>query len=87
MNEAINMAGTQSTLMREEPMVKEEIQRPQEVLQRHNITIRFLSVGCVIEIGCKTIPFTNVSEAMKELNEYVANPSVATEKWYRIFNK
>jgi hypothetical protein len=58
----------------------------QELLEGYNISIRFLSIGCIIEVGCKSIPFTNVEEALKELSEYVKNPYEIGEKWKRIFN-
>ena len=64
---------------RERPMVdreckKEYIPNKQQILKDYEISIRFLSVGCVIRVGCKEIPFRRVSEAMEELNKYVSNP-------------
>lgn len=59
----------------------------QSALREYSINIRFLSVGCVIEVGCKSIPFTNVDEAMTELNNYVKNPQEAVNKWEKIFNQ
>jgi hypothetical protein len=58
----------------------------QNWLREYHISIRFLSIGCVIDIGCKSIPFTSVDEAMKELNAYVANPKEAIEKWNKILD-
>ena len=55
-------------------------------LKEHHVNIRFLSIGCVIDIGCKSIPFTSIDEAMKELNAYVANPKEAIEKWNKILD-
>jgi hypothetical protein len=43
-------------------------------------------VGCVINVGCKEIPFTNVSEAMEELNKYVSNPYEEGKRWNQIFD-
>ena len=56
------------------------------MLRDNDISIQFFSVGCVIRVGCKSVGFNNVEEAMKELNEYVANPREATKKWNKIFN-
>lgn len=59
----------------------------QEVLQQHNIFIEFLSVGAMIRIGCKTIPFRSAKEAIEELYAYVNNPKREIERWKKIFNK
>ena len=69
------------------PEPQEYIPSRTELLQRHEIVIQFMSVGCVIRIGCKSIPFESVDEAMKELNEYVNNPRKSTKKWEKVFGK
>ena len=58
-----------------------------DLLRNNDININFLSSGCIIRIGCKTIAFSTVEEGMNELTMYVANPSKSIEKWYAIFNK
>lgn len=71
------------------PMQEEaRLQEPsrQYFLREYPITIRFLSIGCVVEVGCKHIPFQNIDEAMKEINEYVANPREMQEKWRKILD-
>lgn len=65
---------------------KEYIPPKVEILQRNEIRIRFLSIGCVITVGCKEIPFTNLEAAMGSLEEYVKDPHTATKKWNEIFN-
>lgn len=69
------------------PCTQEYIPSPTEFLQRHRIEIEFLSVGCLIRIGCKSIPFESVEDAMRELNFYVNNPYAAHKKWEKIFDK
>ena len=69
------------------PEPQEYIPSRTELLQRHEISIQFMSVGCVIRIGCKSIPFESVNEAMAELNEYVNNPRKSTKKWEKVFGK
>ena len=76
---------------RERPMVdreytKEYIPNKQQILRDYEINIRFLSVGCVIRVGCKEIPFTNVGDAMVELNKYVSNPYEEGKRWNTIFD-
>jgi hypothetical protein len=64
----------------------EYIPKKQEILREYEIGIRFLSIGCVIRVGCKEIPFTDVNEAMTELSNYVANPYEEGKKWNKIFD-
>jgi hypothetical protein len=69
------------------PELHEYIPTRTELLQRHEIVLQFMSVGCLIRIGCKSIPFESVEDAMKELNEYVNNPRKSTKKWEKILGK
>ena len=71
--------------MMAESYSKEYIPNKQQILREYGISIRFLSVGCVISVGCKEIPFTNVGEAMEELNKYVSNPYEEGKKWNTVF--
>lgn len=72
------------TVMQEESSLKQPSR--QYYLREYPITIRFLSIGCVVDVGCKSIPFTNVDEAMKEVNAYVANPSKEMDRWRSILD-
>jgi len=58
-----------------------------ELLGWHQINIKFLSIGCVIEVGCKSVPFSTVKEGMEALNAYVANPYEVTKIWNERFSK
>ena len=58
----------------------------QRMLRDNDVHIRFLSIGCVIDIGCKSIPFEDVNEAMKELMEYVNNPEETVKKWLKVLD-
>lgn len=68
-------------------MLKEPKLRKQEMLQNHEINIRFLSVGCVVRVGCKEIAFTTAREAMTAINDYVKNPHGESERWWKIFSE
>lgn len=57
----------------------------QEILREYELKIRFLSVGCVVSVGCKDIPFRSVKEAMEEVNNYVNNPYEEGQKWRKLF--
>ena len=58
-----------------------------ECLRDYSINLRFLSVGCIIEVGCKQIPFTTVKEGMIALNEYIANPWESRKMWEKVFSQ
>lgn len=58
-----------------------------ECLRDYSINIRFLSIGCVIEVGCKSVPFSTIDEGMKALNDYVANPYETRKIWEERFAK
>jgi hypothetical protein len=58
-----------------------------ELLGWHQINIKFLSIGCLIEVGCKSVPFSTVKEGMQALNDYVANPYEVTKIWNERFLK
>lgn len=53
----------------------------QQALSSYSINIDFLSIGCIIRVGCKSIPFQSVEEAMVELNEYIKDPLASGKKW------
>lgn len=80
------MMAERETPRMDEGYSKEYIPNKQQILREYGISIRFLSVGCVISVGCKEIPFTNVGEAMEELNKYVSNPYEETKRWNKIFD-
>ena len=69
-----------------EPELKKEYKpKKQELLREYEIRLRFLSVGCVVGVGCKEIPFRDIKEAMDYLNKYVENPFEEGMKWREIF--
>jgi len=55
-------------------------------LKEWPINIQFHSRGCVIQVGCKSVAFSDVDEAMKALNTYVANPGEESDKWRTILD-
>lgn len=65
--------------------IEEYIPHKTELLREYEINIRFHSVGCVISVGCKSVPFSSVEEGMKALNAYVASPFEEKKKWNKIF--
>ena len=57
-----------------------------ELLQEYEIRLQFLSLGCVVHVGCKSIAFETIESAMKELNEYVNNTYETQNKWRKILS-
>jgi hypothetical protein len=56
-----------------------------EILKHYTINIQFHSIGCVIEVGCKSVAFSTVEEGMRALIAYVENPFEEKKKWNKIF--
>ena len=59
----------------------------QECLRDHEVRIRFLTLGCIVSVGCKEIPFTTIKEGMLALNEYVARPYETRQIWEKRFQE
>ena len=57
-----------------------------ELLSQYEIRIKFVSLGCLISVGCKSFAFSTVEEGMKALNAYVENPVEECEKWIKLTN-
>lgn len=55
------------------------------LLREYDISIQFMSLGCAVQVGCKTIGFSNINEAMEAINEYVKNPFEVRQKWEERF--
>jgi hypothetical protein len=54
-----------------------------ELLREYEIGIRFLHRGCIVRVGCKEIAFTDITEAMAKINEYVAGDTYEIQKQWR----
>jgi hypothetical protein len=67
--------------------LKEEY-RPsnQEALKEYEIRLHFLSRGCIVHVGCKSIAFETVESAMKEVNDYVNNTWESQQRWRKILS-
>lgn len=59
----------------------------QECLRDWEVKIKFLTLGCVISVGCKEIPFTTIKEGMEALNQYVAKPYETRQIWEKRFQE
>ena len=56
-------------------------QQNQILLREHAVGIDFKSIGCVVTVGCKQIPFTSNLEALEAIAEYIKNPKETKAMW------
>jgi hypothetical protein len=68
------------------PEISEYKPSNKDCLREYEVSLRFLSRGCVVRVGCKEIAFENVETAIKELNEYVTNTYDTQQKWRKILD-
>lgn len=57
-----------------------------EALREYEVKIRFLSRGCIVQVGCKEIAFESVENAMEHLSKYVANPYETQKHWKNLLD-
>ena len=67
----------------------EEKYRPSrmECLRDYEITIRFLSRGCIIHVGCKQVAFSTIKEAMNAFTDYINDPYEVRQIWEKRFQE
>jgi hypothetical protein len=66
---------------------KEYLRPRMDYLKEYEINIRFLSLGCIVRVGCKEIAFTSIDKAIQEVNDYIANPKLLIDEYNKIFNE
>jgi len=76
-----------NAMMRQVDSAKEYRPSNKDVLRDHPVQIEFLSIGCLIRVGCKSIPFSTVEEGMKALNDYVSNAHETRKLWVERLDK
>lgn len=57
-----------------------------DILRQYEITLKYLSKGMIITIGCKQIAFSDNKEGLDALNAYINNPNEESDKWHKILN-
>ena len=55
-----------------------------DILKKWDITIKVITIGCIISVGCKSFAFSTLEEGLKELQEYYKDPAKLVNKWERI---
>lgn len=77
------------SMEQEEKMTEPVEFRPsnQGLLRDYEINIQFFSRGCVVRVGCKSIAFADINEAMAEINEYVTGDTYEVrKKWCKLLD-
>jgi hypothetical protein len=91
MNEVSQASRPEPTLGRgalvQDECAKEWRPSRSECLRDYQVGIKFLSIGCIISVGCKEVPFATIKDGMKALNDYVANPYETRTIWQERFAK
>jgi hypothetical protein len=70
-------------MIEEEPQ-EQRIPSFETKLEDYDITINFLSRGCIVRVGCKSIAFEDNNEMAAALVEYVNDPIKISKKWREI---
>ena len=60
---------------------QEHIPSRVSMLKDYDVRIQFMSRGCVVYVGCKSIPFESVDLAMTHLNRYIKDPYNTRKEW------
>ena len=87
MRELEAVPATNEVVRQNDNAEKEWIRPRMDFLKDYEIGIRFLNLGCIVRVGCKEIAFTSITEAMNEVNAYVANPRESEIKYNKLFNE
>lgn len=69
-----------------EPTPQEYIPSKTSMLREYEVNIQFMSRGCVIRVGCKSIPFESVDLAMTQLSRYVNDPYTTRKEWEKVLD-
>lgn len=58
----------------------------QQLLEQYEIRIQFLSKGCIVNVGCKSLAFDDVDKAVAAIKHYVEDPQNVGDYWRGQFN-
>ena len=58
-----------------------------DILKNYEVTIKPLDSGATVRVGCKTIAFTTLEDALENVNFYFKDPQTSYKHWMKEFNK
>jgi hypothetical protein len=56
-----------------------------EILKDFPVSIKVLDCGAIINVGCKSIAFSTLQEALEQFNLHFIDPVASYKKWYQRF--
>jgi hypothetical protein len=86
MRENLEAGFTNEPMMESKMAKKEYTPSKTEALREYEISIRFLSRGCIVRVGCKEIAFSDNEEAITELSKYFNAPYETQKSWRKILD-
>ena len=67
--------------------VKEYVPSAGDILRQYEVSIKPLDSGVVIRVGCKSIAFNSLEDALVHVNLYFKDPVTSYKKWTKLFNE
>lgn len=67
--------------------VKEYERTAGDILKEYEVSIRVLDSGVIIRVGCKSIAFNSLEDALVHVNLYFKDPVTSYKKWTKLFIK
>jgi hypothetical protein len=71
----------------ERSVPKEYERTPGDILKENEVNIRVLDSGVLIRVGCKSIAFNSLEDALVHVNLYFKDPVTSYKKWTKLFIK
>jgi hypothetical protein len=65
--------------------VKEYTPSAGDILRSHEVRIEVVDCGAIVKVGCKTIAFSTVEEALEQVNVHFKDPVASYKKWNQRF--
>lgn len=66
---------------------KEYVPSAGDILKEYEVSIRVLDSGVIIRVGCKSIAFNSLEDALVHVNLYFKDPVTSYKKWTKLFIK
>jgi hypothetical protein len=67
--------------------VKEYMPSAKDILKEHEVRITVLDSGATVRVGCRTIAFSTLEDALINVNLHFKDPQTSYKHWMKEFNK
>jgi len=67
--------------------VKEYMPSAKDILKEHEVRITVLDSGVIIKVGCRSIAFNSLEDALVHVNLHFKDPVTSYKKWTKLFDK